>query len=198
MINALTRRKAIAPFALLDVAGGTGDIAFRAAERQAQASVPPSATSTPICSTSRKPGRDAPLASRFPSSKAMPSTGVFRRSLFSTPTPSHRYSQRAADRMPRCRGHIACCGLAAGFYAWNSPPSVCPGLDALYASSRSSDPAARRAVTGDAESYNISSNRSGNSRGQCIAEMIRDVGFSGFKVGEPLRGIVALHSGWRL
>ena len=57
MINALNPPRGDTPFALLDVAGGTGDIAFRAAEAAGRAFGPPSATSIPICSQSAASAR---------------------------------------------------------------------------------------------------------------------------------------------
>src|ERR1019366_1586423 len=49
MINALNPPRADTPFALLDVAGGTGDIAFRAAKAAGTGFAPPSAISIPTC-----------------------------------------------------------------------------------------------------------------------------------------------------
>src|SRR3984957_11524834 len=49
MINALNPPRGDTPFALLDVAGGTGDIAFRAAKAGGSGFRAPSATSIPIC-----------------------------------------------------------------------------------------------------------------------------------------------------
>ena len=72
MINALNPPKGDAPFALLDVAGGTGDIAFRAAKAAARASMLPSATSTDMLEVGPIARWRIISTSRFPCRGAMP------------------------------------------------------------------------------------------------------------------------------
>ena len=83
MINALNPPRSEAPFALLDVAGGTGDIAFRAAKAAGAGFRPPSAISIPTCSRSAAsaPRRDI-STTRCRSSKAMPRRWRFRTARF--------------------------------------------------------------------------------------------------------------------
>ncbi len=61
------------PFALLDIAGGTGDVALRVIEAAAREPARRSATSMPTCSTSAASApRRGRLATPSPSPRAMP------------------------------------------------------------------------------------------------------------------------------
>ena len=108
MITTLNPPRSEAPFALLDVAGGTGDIAFRAAEAAGSGF---RATVCDINSDMLDVGRGRAAArhldDRFRSSRAMPKRWRFPIALRRL---HHRvrHPQRAADR---CRAHsrpIAC------------------------------------------------------------------------------------------
>src|SRR6185437_14259915 len=78
MINALNPPRNDAPFALLDVAGGTGDIAFRAAKASGAGFRATSATSIPICWRSVANAPPAAISAiRSHSSKAMPRRWLF-------------------------------------------------------------------------------------------------------------------------
>ena len=147
--------RASAPFALLDVAGGTGDIAFRVAgARRRRHAASPSPTSTPRCSRS---------AASAPRSAASTTHRVSsRRNAEALPFPGRelrrrhdrlRHPQRAAHRrgarrsLPRAEARRAfpLPGILLGRRAGARP------LYELY--SFNVIPALGRAVTGDAEAY---------------------------------------------
>ena len=101
MINQLNPPKSDAPFALLDVAGGTGDIAFRAAKA---AGTGFRATVCDINTDMLDVGRNRALrgisTSRFRSSRATPRRWRFPTARL-TPTPSRSASATCRGSMPR-------------------------------------------------------------------------------------------------
>ncbi len=127
MINALNPPQGDAPFALLDVAGGTGDIAFRAAKaagagfRATVCDINPDmlevGRSRARRAASRRPGvvrRGQCRGAGFPGSQL--------RRLHDRV----RHPQRAADRSRAPRSLSRAASPAAASCAWNSPPSTCP------------------------------------------------------------------------
>jgi demethylmenaquinone methyltransferase/2-methoxy-6-polyprenyl-1,4-benzoquinol methylase len=200
MINALDPPRGDRPFALLDVAGGTGDISFRAAKAAAPlsrhglrhsiptclpwaASVPPSAISRP----------------RSISSKAMPRALAFADRSFDAYTiafgirnvPQIDLALREAYRVLRPGSRFLCLEFST---------VEMPGLDKLYdLFSFKVIPPLGRMITGDAESYQylVESIRK-FPKPHAFADMIRDAGFARVNWQILSGGIVALHSGWRL
>ena len=201
MINALNPPRSDAPFALLDVAGGTGDIAFRAAKA---AGTGFRATVCDINSDMLEVGREraASAASRRPgrrSSKAMPRRWLFPIASFDAYTiafgirnvPRIDLALSEAFRVLKPGGRFLCLEF--------STVDV-PGLDRIYdLFSFKVIPPLGRAVTGDAESYRylVESIRK-FPKPNAFAEMIRAAGFSRVNWQSLSGGIVALHSGWRL
>jgi demethylmenaquinone methyltransferase/2-methoxy-6-polyprenyl-1,4-benzoquinol methylase len=200
MINALNPPRADTPFALLDVAGGTGDIAFRAAKAAGSGF---KATVCDINSEMLAVGRERTVARHlddrvsfvegnaealaFPNNKFDAYTIAFGiRNV-----PRIDLALREAFRVLRPGGRFLCLEFST---------VDLPGLDRIYdLFSFKVIPPLGRAVTGDAESYRylVESIRKFPRPG-AFAEMIGAAGFSRVGWQSFSGGIVALHSGWRL
>jgi demethylmenaquinone methyltransferase/2-methoxy-6-polyprenyl-1,4-benzoquinol methylase len=200
MINALNPPRGDAPFALLDVAGGTGDIAFRAANA---AGLGFHATVCDINTDMLEVGRSRALARHLDQQVSFVEGNAealaFTDRSFDAYTiafgirnvPRIEAALREAYRVLRPGSRFLCLEF--------STVDV-PGLDRLYDFfSFNVIPPLGRAVTGDAESYQylVESIRKFPRPSQ-FAEMIRAAGFSRVKWESLSGGIVALHSGWRL
>jgi demethylmenaquinone methyltransferase/2-methoxy-6-polyprenyl-1,4-benzoquinol methylase len=200
MINALNPPRGDAPFALLDVAGGTGDIAFRAAKA---AGTGFQATVCDINSDMLQVGRERAAARHLDD----------RVSFVEGNAETLAFPDRGFDAYTIAFGirNVPRIDLALGeAYRVLKPGSrfLClefstvdvPGLDRIYdLFSFKVIPPLGRAVTGDAESYQylVESIRKFPRPG-AFAEMIRAAGFSRVSWQSLSGGIVALHSGWRL
>jgi demethylmenaquinone methyltransferase/2-methoxy-6-polyprenyl-1,4-benzoquinol methylase len=200
MINALNPPRSDTPFALLDVAGGTGDVAFRAAETAGSGF---RATVCDINSDMLKVGR-ARAAKRHLDDRVSFVEGnaealAFPKGAFDGYTiafgirnvPRIDLALSEAFRVLRPGGRFLCLEF--------STVDV-PGLDRIYdLFSFKVIPTLGRAVTGDAESYQylVESIRK-FPRPPALAEMMRTAGFSRVNWQSFSGGIVALHSGWRL
>ena len=200
MINTLNPPKGEAPFALLDVAGGTGDIAFRAAKA---AGAGFRATVCDINADMLQVGRDraakAHLDDRVAFVEGNAEALAFPDRAFDAYTiafgirnvPRIDLALTEAFRVLRPGSRFLCLEF--------STVDV-PGLDRLYELfSFRVIPPLGRAVTGDAESYQylVESIRK-FPRPSAFADMIRAAGFSRVNWQRLSGGIVALHSGWRL
>ncbi|HET6838533.1 MAG TPA: bifunctional demethylmenaquinone methyltransferase/2-methoxy-6-polyprenyl-1,4-benzoquinol methylase UbiE [Bradyrhizobium sp.] len=200
MITALNPPRSDAPFALLDVAGGTGDIAFRAAEAAGEGF---RATVCDINSDMLAVGRTRAAArhldDRVSFVEGNAEALAFPASSFDAYTIA--FGIRNVPRIERA--------LSEAFRVMKpGSPFLClefstvdvPGLDRLYDFfSFNVIPPLGGAVTGDAESYRylVESIRK-FSRPAAFAEMISGAGFSRVNWQSLSGGIVALHSGWRL
>jgi demethylmenaquinone methyltransferase/2-methoxy-6-polyprenyl-1,4-benzoquinol methylase len=200
VINTLNPPKSDAPFALLDVAGGTGDIAFRAAKA---AGAGFHATVCDINADMLQVGRDraakAHLDDRVAFVEGNAEALAFPDRAFDAYTiafgirnvPRIDLALTEAFRVLRPGSRLLCLEF--------STVDV-PGLDRLYELfSFRVIPPLGRAVTGDAESYQylVESIRK-FPRPSAFADMIRAAGFSRVNWQRLSGGIVALHSGWRL
>jgi len=200
MINALNPPKTDASFALLDVAGGTGDIAFRAAK---PASHGFRATVCDINPDMLRVGRERAAAEHLDDrvsfiegnaeALAFPdrSFDAYTIAFGIRNVPRIDVALGEAFRVLRPGGHFLCLEFSA---------VDVPGLDRLYDLwSFRLIPPLGRVVTGDAESYQylVESIRK-FPRPDTFAEMIRAAGFSRVSWQSLSGGIVALHSGWRL
>ena len=189
MINALNPPKSDAPFALLDVAGGTGDIAFRAAKAAGpgfRATVCDINTDMLEVGRSRAAARHLDDQVSFVEGNA--EALAFPDRAFDAYTiafgirnvPRIDLALREAYRVLKPGSRFLCLEF--------STVDV-PGLDRIYdLFSFKVIPPLGRAVTGDAESYQylVESIRK-FPRPNAFAEMIRAAGFSRVKLAEPLR-----------
>jgi demethylmenaquinone methyltransferase/2-methoxy-6-polyprenyl-1,4-benzoquinol methylase len=200
MINTLNPPRSDAPFALLDVAGGTGDIAFRAAKASGAGF---RATVCDINSKMLAVGRERAVARHLDDQVSFVEGNAealaFPNGAFDAYTiafgirnvPRIDLALSEAFRVLRPGSRFLCLEF--------STVDV-PGLDRIYdLFSFKVIPPLGRAVTGDAESYQylVESIRK-FPRPNAFAEMIRAAGFSRVSWQSLSGGIVALHSGWRL
>src|ERR1700753_3642329 len=200
MINALNPPRGDTPFTLLDVAGGTGDIAFRAAKAAGSGF---QATVCDINSNMLEVGRERAAArhldDRVTFVEGNAEKLAFPNSVFDAYTiafgirnvPRIDLALSEAFRVLRPGRRFLCLDF--------STVDV-PGLDRIYdLFSFKVIPPLGRAVTGDAESYQylVESIRK-FPRPNAFAEMIRAAGFARVNWQTLSGGIVALHLGWRL
>jgi demethylmenaquinone methyltransferase/2-methoxy-6-polyprenyl-1,4-benzoquinol methylase len=200
MVNSLNPPRLDAPFALLDVAGGTGDIAFRAAKAAGQGF---RGTVVDINLDMLQVGRQRAatqhLDDRIAFVEGNAESLSFPDRAFDGYTiafgirnvPRIDLALNEAFRVLRPGGRFLCLEF--------STVDV-PGLDRLYELfSFNVIPPLGRAVTGDAESYRylVESIRK-FPKPSSFADMIRAAGFSRVNWQVLSGGIVALHSGWRL
>jgi demethylmenaquinone methyltransferase/2-methoxy-6-polyprenyl-1,4-benzoquinol methylase len=200
MINALNPPRNDRAFALLDVAGGTGDIAFRAAKA---AGAGLHATVCDINPDMLSVGRERAAARHLEhqvsfvegnaEALAFPDRGfdAYTIAFGIRNVPRIDLALREAFRVLKPGSRFLCLEF--------STVDV-PGLDRLYDMfSFKVIPQLGQAVTGDAESYRylVESIRK-FPKPSAFAEMIRAAGFSRVSHQTLSGGIVALHSGWRL
>ncbi len=200
MVNTLNPPKTDAQFALLDVAGGTGDIAFRAAKAAGsgfRASVVD--INLDMLNVGRARAAARHLDDRVSFVQGNAEALSFPDRAFDGYTiafgirnvPRIDLALGEAFRVLRPGGRFLCLEF--------STVDV-PGLDRLYELfSFRVIPELGRAVTGDAESYRylVESIRK-FPKANAFAEMIRAAGFARVNWQTLSGGIVALHSGWRL
>jgi demethylmenaquinone methyltransferase / 2-methoxy-6-polyprenyl-1,4-benzoquinol methylase len=200
MINTLNPPRSDSPFALLDVAGGTGDVAFRAAKA---AGAGFRATVCDINSDMLAVGR-ARAAARHLDDRV----SFLEGNAEALPFPDRHFdgytiafgirnvpridlALKEAFRVLKHGGRFLCLEF--------STVDV-PGLDRMYdLFSFKVIPSLGGAVAGDAESYRylVESIRK-FPKPATFAEMIRAAGFSRVTWQSLSGGIVALHAGWRL
>jgi demethylmenaquinone methyltransferase / 2-methoxy-6-polyprenyl-1,4-benzoquinol methylase len=200
LMGALNPPKDSRPFALLDVAGGTGDIALRVAEAAG------AGMRVTVCDINREMlivgleraaerGFDDVVTFIEGNAEALP----FAERSFDAATiafgirnvPRIETALKEAHRVLKIGGRFLCLEFST---------VDLPGLDALYdLYSFNVIPALGRAVTGDAEAYRylVESIRR-FPRPDAFAAMMREAGFGRVTYRQLTGGIVALHSGWRL
>jgi demethylmenaquinone methyltransferase/2-methoxy-6-polyprenyl-1,4-benzoquinol methylase len=188
------------PFALLDLAGGTGDVAFRTVEAGGPN------TRVTVCDINAEMlavGRERAVA----------------RGLDDAVT----FEQGNAEELPYADRSFDCVTIAFGirnvprialalreahrvlkyggrFLALEFSSVDVPGLDKIYdLYSYKAIPAIGRAVTGDREAYAylVESIRK-FPKPKVFAQMIEDAGFRRVSFTAMTGGVVAIHSGWKL
>ena len=200
MIVALNPPRGDAAFELLDVAGGTGDISFRAAKASGQgfrATV--CDINTEMLSVGRERAAAQQLEERVMFTEGNAEQLTFADKSFDAYTIA--FGIRNVPRIPMALEE-AYRVLKPGsrFLCLEFSSVDVPGLDQIYDTfSFKVIPQLGKAVTGDAESYRylVESIRK-FPKPAVFADMIRAAGFSRVKYDIMSGGIVALHSGWRL
>ena len=200
LVNAINPPKNDRGFRLLDVAGGTGDIAFRVIEA---AGAGTHATILDINGGMLEVGRERAekrglgYAVTFVEANAeklpLPDRtfDAYSIAFGIRNVPRIDAALREAYRVLRPGGHFLCLEFSS---------VDLPGLDKIYdLYSFNAIPAIGRVVTGDAESYRylVESIRK-FPKPEVFASMMRDAGFARVSYTKMTGGIVALHSGWRL
>jgi len=200
MINTLNPPRGDTPFALLDVAGGTGDIAFRAAKASGSGF---HATVCDINSDMLDVGRER-AAKKFLDDRVTFVEGNAEALAFPDRSFDAYTIAFGIRNVPRIDAALreAYRVLKPGsrFLCLEFSTVDVPGLDKIYELfSFKVIPPLGRAVTGDADSYRylVESIRK-FPRPPAFADMIRDAGFARVNWQSLSGGIVALHSGWRL
>jgi demethylmenaquinone methyltransferase / 2-methoxy-6-polyprenyl-1,4-benzoquinol methylase len=188
------------PFALLDLAGGTGDVAFRAIDAGgADLQVTVVDINADMLDVGRaraaERGFDDAVTFVEGNAEALPfpdrSYDAVTIAFGIRNVPRIDAALKEAHRVLRIGGRFLCLEF--------STVDV-PGLDALYDFySFNVIPALGRAVTDDADAYRylVESIRR-FPRPEVFAEMMRNAGFARVSFQRMTGGIVALHSGWRL
>jgi demethylmenaquinone methyltransferase/2-methoxy-6-polyprenyl-1,4-benzoquinol methylase len=198
LVTAVNPTKNDTPFALLDLAGGTGDVAFRVADAGGPGT---HVTVADINADMLQVGREraAKLGRDIEFIEANAEALPFPDRAFDVVTIA--FGIRNVPRIDVALGEIYRVLKIGGRFLCLEFSSVdVPGLDRLYdLYSFNVIPAVGRAVTGDADAYRylVESIRK-FPRPEKFAEMIRAAGFRRASFEPMTGGVVALHSGWRL
>jgi demethylmenaquinone methyltransferase/2-methoxy-6-polyprenyl-1,4-benzoquinol methylase len=190
--------KAHAPFTVLDLAGGTGDVAFRIADR--------GGPGTRVTVADINP--DMLAVGRERAARARHSIEFIEANAEALPFPDRSYDAvtiafgiRNVPRIEAALGEIhRVLKLGGHFLCLEFSAVDLPGLERLYdLYSFNVIPALGHAVTGDAEAYRylVESIRK-FPKPTAFADMIRAAGFRRVSFTRLTGGVVALHSGWRL
>jgi demethylmenaquinone methyltransferase/2-methoxy-6-polyprenyl-1,4-benzoquinol methylase len=188
------------PFALLDIAGGTGDVALRVIEaggkdtRATVCDINPDMLSVGRGRAAARSHADAVTFTEA-NAEALP----FKDRSFDAATIA--FGIRNVPRIDRALAEaFRVLKIGGRFLCLEFSAVNVPGLDTLYdAYSFNVIPALGRVVAGDAESYRylVESIRR-FPKPQPFADMLRTAGFARVSYRLMTGGIVALHSGWRL
>jgi demethylmenaquinone methyltransferase/2-methoxy-6-polyprenyl-1,4-benzoquinol methylase len=200
LVTAVNPPKSARAFALLDLAGGTGDVALRVVEAGG------SGTRATVCDINEDMmavgrervaarGRDEAIEFRQGNAEALP----FADKTFDAVTIAFgiRNVPRIASALAECFRVLRTGGR---FLCLEFSSVDVPGLDALYEMySFNVIPAVGQAVTGDREAYQylVESIRK-FPKPKAFAAMIETAGFRRVSFTPMTGGVVALHSGWRL
>ena len=185
-------------FAVLDLAGGTGDVALRIAQaggRSTQVTVADINAEMLAVGRerARSAGRDIAFVEGNAEALPLPDRGfdVVAIAFGIRNVPRIDAALAEAHRVLKIGGRFLCLEFSS---------VDVPGLDRLYdLYSFNVIPALGRAVTGDAEAYRylVESIRK-FPKPAAFAEMMRAAGFRRVSFQPLTGGVVALHSGWRL
>ena len=185
-------------FAVLDLAGGTGDVAFRIAEKGgAGTRVTVGDINTEMLAVGRERAVKSHRDIEFMEANA--ETLPFPDKSFDAVTIA--FGIRNVPRIDVALGEIHRVLKTGGHFLCLEFSSVdVPALDKLYELySFNVIPAVGRAVTGDAEAYRylVESIRK-FPKPAAFAKMMKDAGLRRVTFEPMTGGVVALHSGWRL
>jgi demethylmenaquinone methyltransferase/2-methoxy-6-polyprenyl-1,4-benzoquinol methylase len=200
LVTAVDPPRRPAPFHHLDVAGGTGDVAFRLIDaggsgtRVTVVDINPEMLAVG-CARAAERGYDDVVSFVLGNAEALPlldrSVDAYSIAFGIRNVPRIDAALAEAHRVLRIGGHFVCLEF--------STVDV-PGLDLLYhLYSFNVIPALGRMVAGDAESYRyLVESIHRFPRPKVFAGMIEAAGFRRVSYRMMSGGIVALHSGWRL
>ena len=200
LVTAVNPPKSDKDFALLDLAGGTGDVAFRVVEAGG------AGTRVTVCDINadmlsvgreraEQRGYDEAITFEQGNAEELPYPDrhfdcvTIAFGIRNVPRIERALSE--AHRVLKIGGRFLCLEFSA---------VTMPGLDALYELySFQVIPRIGRAVTGDREAYQylVESIRK-FPRPERFADMIRAAGFRRVSFTPMTAGVVALHSGWKL
>jgi demethylmenaquinone methyltransferase / 2-methoxy-6-polyprenyl-1,4-benzoquinol methylase len=198
LVTTVNPPKTDRPFALLDVAGGTGDIAFRVI----------AAGGTGTRATVVDINADMLQVGRARAEERGLDVGFVEGNAEALPFPDRSYDAVTIAfgirNVPRIEAALAeayrVLRVGGRFVCLEFSTVDVPGLDALYDFySFNVIPALGRAVVQDADAYRylVESIRR-FPRPDAFAEMMRAAGFHRVSFQRMTGGVVALHSGWRL
>jgi demethylmenaquinone methyltransferase/2-methoxy-6-polyprenyl-1,4-benzoquinol methylase len=200
LVNTVNPPRNERPFALLDLAGGTGDVAFRVVEaggpatRVTVADINPDMLAVGHTRAAER-GLDDAVDFVDANAEALP----FPDRSFDAVTIA--FGIRNVPRIPTALAEAhRVLKLGGRFLCLEFSTADLPGLAALYdLYSFNVIPALGQAVAGDAESYRylVESIRR-FPRPETFADMMRAAGFARVSFQQMTGGVVALHSGWRL
>ena len=200
LVTAINPPRNEAAFALLDLAGGTGDVALRTVEAGG------GGTRATVCDINAEMltvghdriaalGRDDTIAFEQGNAEALPfpdkSFDAVSIAFGIRNVPRIERALAEAHRVLKIGGHFLCLEFSS---------VDVPGLDRLYEMySFNVIPAMGEAVTGDRAAYQylVESIRK-FPKPKVFAEMITQAGFRRVSFTPMSGGVVALHSGWRL
>ena len=198
LVTAVNPPKGKRPFAVLDIAGGTGDVALRVtAAGGSGTQVTVADINREMLAVGRERAQQTGRHITFieGNAEALPfpdrSFDVATIAFGIRNVPRVEAALAETHRVLKVGGRFLCLEFSA---------VDVPGLDALYdLYSFNVIPALGRAVTGDAEAYRylVESIRR-FPKPQAFAEMMRKAGFRRVSFQPLTGGVVALHSGWRL
>jgi demethylmenaquinone methyltransferase/2-methoxy-6-polyprenyl-1,4-benzoquinol methylase len=200
LVTAVNPPKHDTPFALLDLAGGTGDVGMRVAE----AGEP--GTRVTVCdinpdmlSVGAERSFERGLDDRVVFEQGNAEALAYPDSNFDCVTIA--FGIRNVPRIDRALAEVyRVLKLGGRFLCMEFSAVDVPGLDALYELySFNVIPAIGRAVTGDREAYQylVESIRK-FPKPKAFARMIEAAGFRRVSFTPMTGGVVALHSGWKL
>jgi demethylmenaquinone methyltransferase / 2-methoxy-6-polyprenyl-1,4-benzoquinol methylase len=198
LVTAVNPPRGDSAFKLLDLAGGTGDVAFRVADAGGPGT---QVTVADINAEMLAVGRER-------AAKSKRNIEFIEANAEKLPLPDKSFDAVTIAfgirNVPRIDVALAethrVLKIGGRFLCLEFSSVDVPGLDRLYdLYSFNVIPAVGRAVTGDAEAYRylVESIRK-FPRPEKFAEMIRAAGFRRVSFEAMTGGVVALHSGWRL
>jgi demethylmenaquinone methyltransferase/2-methoxy-6-polyprenyl-1,4-benzoquinol methylase len=198
LVSAVNPPRGDQAFKLLDLAGGTGDVAFRVADTGGPGTrITVADINAEMLAVGRERAAKARRQIEFieANAEALPlpdkSFDAVSIAFGIRNVPRIDLALKEAHRVLKIGGRFLCLEFSS---------VDVPGLDRLYdLYSFNVIPAVGRAVTGDAEAYRylVESIRK-FPRPEKFADMIRAAGFRRVSFQAMTGGVVALHSGWRL
>jgi demethylmenaquinone methyltransferase/2-methoxy-6-polyprenyl-1,4-benzoquinol methylase len=198
LVTAVNPPRSDAPFTLLDLAGGTGDIAFRVAQTGgAGVRITVCDINEEMLAVGRERAAERGFGIAFEQGNAeeLPypdrSFDCVTIAFGIRNVPRIDAALKGAHRVLKIGGHFLCLEFSS---------VDLPGLDRLYELySFNVIPRVGQAVTGDRDAYQylVESIRK-FPRPDVFADMMRKAGFKRVAFKQMTGGVVALHSGWKL